>query len=115
MGMFITVMLRRDEIAHLPFVITDAVKRRPQKWQIWGMLSLRIMQPPQERERAEIFVQNAPASSMIETTHQNGTTAFTFIMRAKPYYGLVVPFIVFRYLISIWGCLFSRLPTDKVL
>ena len=80
-----------DEIAHLPFVITDA-DGRPQKWQIWGDIVTARDATAEERERAEIFVQNAPGSSQIETTSEG--SGFYFYYERKPYYGLVVPFIV---------------------
>lgn len=80
-----------DEIARLPFVITDA-DGRPQKWQIWGDIVTADDTTAEERERAEIFVQNAPGSSMIETTSEGA--GFYFYYERKPYYGLVVPFIV---------------------
>ena len=80
-----------DEIARLPFVITDA-DGRPQKWQIWGNIVTADNATAEERERAEIFVQNAPGSSMIETTSEG--SGFYFYYERKPYYGLVVPFIV---------------------
>ena len=80
-----------DEIARLPFVITDA-DGRPQKWQIWGNIVTADNATAEERERADIFVQNAPGSSMIETTSEG--SGFYFYYERKPYYGLVVPFIV---------------------
>ena len=80
-----------DEIARLPFVITDA-DGRPQKWQIWGDIVTADDATVEERERAEIFVQNSPGSSMIETTSEG--SGFYFYYERKPYYGLVVPFIV---------------------
>ena len=80
-----------DEIARLPFVITDA-DGRPQKWQIWGNIVTADNATAEERERAKIFVQNAPGSSMIETTSEG--SGFYFYYERKPYYGLVVPFIV---------------------
>ena len=80
-----------DEIARLPFVITDA-DGIPQKWQIWGDIVTADDATAEERERAEIFVQNAPGSSMIETTSERA--GFYFYYERKPYYGLVVPFIV---------------------
>ena len=80
-----------SEMAHLPFVITDTAGV-PQKWQIWGEVVTDDKATPQERERAEIFVQNAPASSMIVTTPEMHNGYFYY--ESKPYYGLVVPFIV---------------------
>ncbi len=80
-----------DEIAHLPFVITDA-DGKPQKWQIWGDIVTADSATSEEQERAEIFVQNAPGSSQIETTSEE--SGFYFYYERKPYYGLVVPFIV---------------------
>ncbi len=80
-----------DEIAHLPFVITDA-DGRPQKWQIWGDIVTARDATTEERQRAEIFVQNAPGSSQIEMTSEG--SSFYFYYERKPYYGLVVPFIV---------------------
>ena len=80
-----------DEIVHLPFVITDA-DGRPQKWQIWGDIVTVGDATAEERERAEIFVQNAPGSSQIETASEG--SGFYFYYERKPYYGLVVPFIV---------------------
>ena len=80
-----------DEIARLPFVITNA-EGKPQKWQIWGDMVTAEDATTEERERAEIFVQNAPGSSMIETPSEG--SGFYFYYERKPYYGLVVPFIV---------------------
>ena len=80
-----------SEMAHLPFVITDTAGV-PQKWQIWGDVVTADNATAQERERAEIFVQNAPASSMIVTTPESHDGYFYY--ESKPYYGLVVPFIV---------------------
>ena len=88
-----------DEIARLPFVITDA-DGRPQKWQIWGDIVTADDTTAEERERAEIFVQNAPGSSMIETTSEGA--GFYFYYERKPYYGLVVPFIV-PFVLLVFG------------
>ena len=75
----------------LPFVITDT-SHTPQKWQIWGDVVTLETATVQERERAEIFIQNAPASSVIQTTPawHNGYLYY----ESKPYYGLVMPFVV---------------------
>ena len=81
-----------SEMQHLPFVITDTAGI-PQKWQIWGDVITAEEATAEQRERAGIFIQNAPASSVIETTPEwhNGY----FYYESKPYYGLlVVPFIV---------------------
>ena len=80
-----------SEMAHLPFVITDTAGV-PQKWQIWDDVVTADNATAQERERAKIFVQNAPASSMIVTTPESHEGYFYY--ESKPYYGLVVPFIV---------------------
>lgn len=80
-----------SEMTHLPFVITDTANV-PQKWQIWDDVVTADQATPQERERAEIFVQNAPAFSMIVMTPE--TYDGYFYYESKPYYGLVVPFIV---------------------
>ena len=80
-----------NEIAHLPFVITDT-DSRPQKWQIWDDVVTAGDATAEERERAEIFVQNAPGASMIETGLER--SGYYFYYERKPYYGLVVPFIV---------------------
>ena len=80
-----------SEIMHLPFVMTDTTGA-PQKWQIWGDVITVDKATAQERERAEIFVQNAQASSVIETTPEWDTGYFYY--ESKPYYGLIVPFIV---------------------
>ena len=80
-----------SEMAHLPFVITDTVGV-PQKWQIWSDVVTADNATAQERERVEIFIQNAPASSMIVTTPESSNGYFYY--ESKPYYGLVVPFIV---------------------
>ena len=88
-----------SEMARLPFVITDTAGV-PQKWQIWGDVVTAENATVQEQERAKIFVQNAPASSMIVTTPEwhNGY----FYYESKPYYGLVVPFIV-PFVLLIFG------------
>ena len=80
-----------SELEHLPFVITDTTDA-PQKWQIWGDVITADNATAQQRERAEIFIRNAQASSVIETTPEwhNGY----FYYESKPYYGLIVPFIV---------------------
>ena len=80
-----------NEMVHLPFVITDTAGV-PQKWQIWGDVVIADNATAQERERAEIFIQNAPASSMIVTTPERHNGYFYY--ESKSYYGLVVPFIV---------------------
>ena len=81
-----------SEMQHLPFVITDTAGI-PQKWQIWGDVITAEEATAEQRERAEIFVQNAPASSVIETTPEWHKGYFYY--ESKPYYGLlVVPFIV---------------------
>ena len=80
-----------SEMTHLPFVITDTANV-PQKWQIWDDVVTADQATPQERERAEIFVQNAPAFSMIVMTPE--TYDGYFYYESKPYYGLVVLFIV---------------------
>ena len=80
-----------SEMTHLPFVITDTAKV-PQKWQIWDDVVTADQATPQERERAEIFIQNAPAFSMIVTTPETHNGYFYY--ESKPYYGLVVLFIV---------------------
>ena len=81
-----------SEMQHLPFVITDTAGI-PQKWQIWGDVITAQEATAEQRERAEIFIQNAPASSVIETTPEWHKGYFYY--ESKPYYGLlVVPFIV---------------------
>ncbi len=80
-----------SEMTHLPFVITDTANV-PQKWQIWDDVVTADQATPQERERAEIFVENAPAFSMIVMTPE--TYDGYFYYESKPYYGLVVLFIV---------------------
>lgn len=80
-----------SEIVHLPFVITDT-DGTPQKWQIWEGVVTAAKATPQERERAEIFIQNAPASSAIQATSEQHGGYFYY--ERKPYYGLIVPFIV---------------------
>ena len=88
-----------SEMAHLPFVITDTAGV-PQKWQIWDDVVTADNATAQERERAEIFVQNAPASSMIVTTPESHEGYFYY--ESKPYYGLVVPFIV-PFVLLVFG------------
>ena len=80
-----------SEMQHLPFVMTDTTNV-PQKWQIWGDVITADEATPQQRERAEIFVQNAQASSVIETTPEWHDGYFYY--ESKPYYGLIVPFVV---------------------
>ena len=79
-----------SEMVHLPFVITDTAGI-PQKWQIWGDVITADQATAEEQERAKIFIQNAPASSVIETTPEWHKGYFYY--ESKPYYGLVVPFI----------------------
>ena len=88
-----------SEMVHLPFVITDTAGV-PQKWQIWGDVVIADNATAQERERAEIFVQNAPASSMIVTTPERHNGYFYY--ESKAYYGLVVPFIV-PFVLLVFG------------
>ena len=88
-----------SEMAHLPFVITDTAGV-PQKWQIWDDVVTAGNATALERERAEIFVQNAPASSMIVTTPKMHNGYFYY--ESKPYYGLVVPFIV-PFVLLVFG------------
>ena len=81
-----------SEMAQLPFAITDTTKT-PQKWQMWDDVITAEMATTQERERAEIFVKNAPAFSAIQTTpawHEG-----YFYYEIKSYYGLLVtPFLL---------------------
>ena len=87
-----------SEMAHIPFVITDTAGI-PQKWQIWDDVITADEATVEERERAEIFIQNAPASSVIETTPEWHKGYFYY--ESKPYYGLlVVPFIVSTVLLA---------------
>jgi hypothetical protein len=79
-----------SEMEHLPFVITDTTGA-PQKWQIWGDVITTDKATAQQRERAEIFIQNAQASSVIETTPEWHDGYFYY--ESKPYYGLIVPLI----------------------
>lgn len=79
-----------SEMAHLPFVITDTTGT-PQKWQMWDDVITAATATPEEQDRAKIFIQNAPASSVIETTPEWHKGYFYY--ESKPYYGLVVPFI----------------------
>ena len=79
-----------SEMAQLPFVMTDTTGT-PQKWQIWGDVITADQATAEERERAKIFIQNAPASSVIETTPEWHKGYFYY--ESKPYYGLVVPLI----------------------
>ena len=88
-----------SEMVHLPFVITDTAGV-PQKWQIWGDVVTEDSATAQERERAEIFVQNAPASSMIVTTPKTHNGYFYY--ESKPYYGLVVPFMM-PFVLLVFG------------
>ncbi|RKU22459.1 hypothetical protein C6499_20055 [Candidatus Poribacteria bacterium] len=88
-----------SEMVHLPFVITDTAGI-PQKWQIWDDVVTAGNATVQEQERAEIFVQNAPASSMIVTTPKMHNGYFYY--ESKPYYGLVVPFIV-PFVLLVFG------------
>ena len=80
-----------SEMERLPFVIADTTGA-PQKWQIWGAVITADKATVQQRERAEIFIQNAQASSVIETTPEWHDGYFYY--ESKPYYGLIVPFIV---------------------
>ncbi len=79
-----------SEMAQMPFVMTDTTGT-PQKWQIWGDVITADQATAEERERAKIFVQNAPASSPIETTPEWHKGYFYY--ESKRYYGLVVPLI----------------------
>ena len=88
-----------SEMVHLPFVITDTAGV-PQKWQIWGDVVIADNATAQERERAEVFIQNAPASSMIVTTPERHNGYFYY--ESKSYYGLVVPFIV-PFVLLVFG------------
>ena len=79
-----------SEMADMPFVMTDTTGT-PQKWQIWGDIITADQATVEERERAKIFIQNAPASSVIETIPEWHKGYFYY--ESKPYYGLVVPLI----------------------
>lgn len=79
-----------SEMAQLPFVMTDTTGT-PQKWQIWGDVITADQATAEERKRAKIFIQNAPASSVIETIPKWHKGYFYY--ESKPYYGLVVPLI----------------------
>ena len=79
-----------SEMADMPFVMTDTTGT-PQKWQIWGDVITADQATAEEQERAKIFIQNAPASSVIETTPEWHKGYFYY--ESKSYYGLVVPLI----------------------
>ncbi len=108
-------------VAQLPFVLTDTT-RAPQKWQIWGDVITAETATPEERRRAELFIQNAPASAVLQTTPTQYQGLLYY--ETKPYYalkwtlpivlGIVLPvfgivcFLIYRRIKSyeyaaVWG------------
>ena len=108
-------------VAQLPFVLTDT-RRVPQKWQIWGDVITAETATPEAQRRAELFIRNAPAFSVLQTTptQYQGTLYY----ETKPYYalkwtlpvvlGIVLPafgfvcFLIYRRIKSyeyaaVWG------------
>lgn len=80
-----------SEMAQLPFAITDTEKI-PQKWQMWNDVITVENATPEEKERAQVFVQNTPAFATLQTTPdlQQGY----FYYEIKSFYGLLVTPIV---------------------
>lgn len=72
-------------LAQLPFVLTDTT-HTPHKWQIWGDVITAETATPEEQHRAELFIQNAPAFAVLQTTptQYQGTLYY----ETKPYYAL---------------------------
>lgn len=89
-----------SELAQLPFAITDTEKT-PQKWQMWKDVITAESATPQERERANIFVQNTPAFAELKTTPywQDGY----FYYEIKSFYGLLITPVVLSIVLPIFA------------
>ena len=89
-----------SEMAQLPFAITDTEKM-PQKWQMWNDVITADNSTPEERERAERFIQNAPAFAALQTTPdwQEGF----FYYEIKSFYGLLITPIVLSIVLPFFA------------
>lgn len=76
-----------SEMAQLPFAFTDTEKN-PQKWQMWKDIITAENATPEQRERANIFVQNTPAFVALQTTPEWQEGHFYY--EIKSFYGLLV-------------------------
>lgn len=88
------------QMAQLPFAITDTEKT-PQKWQMWKDFITAEKATPEEKERAQKFVQKAPAFIDIQTTPdwQEGY----FYYEIKSFYGLLITPIVLSTVLSLFA------------
>ncbi len=89
-----------SEMAQLPFAITDTEKT-PQKWQMWNDVITNENATPEQRERANTFVQNSPAFAALQTTPdwQDGY----FYYEIKSFYGLLITPVVLSIVLSIFA------------
>lgn len=89
-----------SELEQLPFAITDTDKI-PKKWQMWNDFITAEKATPEQKERAQIFVQNTPAFKRIETTPdwQQGY----FYYEIKSFYGLLITPIVLSTVLSLFA------------
>lgn len=89
-----------SEMAHLPFAITDTEKM-PQKWQMWKDVITAENATPEEKERAQIFIQNTPAFAALQTTPdwQEGY----FYYEIKSFYGLLITPIVLSIVLPLFA------------
>ena len=88
------------QMAQLPFAITDTDKI-PQKWQMWEDFITAENATPEEKERAQKFVQNAPEFIDIQITPawQEGY----FYYEIKSFYGLLITPIVLSTVLSLFA------------
>ncbi len=89
-----------SEMTKLPFAITDTDKI-PQKWQMWEDFITAENATPEEKKRAQIFVQNNPAFIAIQTTPdwQEGY----FYYEIKSFYGLLITPIVLSTVLPLFA------------
>ncbi len=89
-----------SEMAQMPFAITDTEKT-PQKWQMWEDLFTAENATPEQKERAQIFVQNTPAFAALQTNPawQEGY----FYYEIKSFYGLLITPIVLSIVLPFFA------------
>ena len=89
-----------SEMEQLPFAITDTDKI-PQKWQMWKDFISAENATPQEKERAQKFIDKTPAFTPIQTTPvwQEGY----FYYEIKSFYGLLITPIVLSIVVPLFA------------
>lgn len=88
------------QMSQLPFAITDTDKI-PQKWQMWEDFITVENATPEEKERAQRFVQNTPAFIDIQTIPpwQEGY----FYYEIKSFYGLLITPVVLSIVLPLFA------------